>query len=185
MDISLHTESGVLTWLLVVLVVLVVGQVIIGSVRPVPSSASGVNERRWDLAVFGATGAALGGMLASLIIGVPWAVLNTYVFHLYKGSPPDSFWLPWLAIWSLVPCAVLGYLSGRWWACLGAAPLLVLWPLGTAIASGPADWFLTLPVTAAVAVALSLGSALRSARTLGRRADEHSGLSLPHFHGTA
>ena len=136
--------------------------------------ASDQDPRRWDLAVFGAVGAALVGMFASLIIGIPWAVLNTYVFHLYKGSPPESFWLPWLATWSLIPCVVLGYLSGRWWSFVGAAPVLVLWPLGTALASGPRDYLLTLPVTAAVAAALALGSALRSARRR-RRPTRHHG----------
>lgn len=172
MDSSLRTESGVLLWLLVGLVVLVVGQVGIRSLGPVRSSESGVEGRRWDLAVFGATGAALGGMLASVILLIPWGVLNT-VFHLHGGPLTDGFWLPWLAAWSLVPCVVLGYLSGRWWSFLGAAPLLVLWPLGTVIASGPADWFLTLPVTAAVAVALSIGSAVRSVWRRGRPAGHH------------
>jgi hypothetical protein len=91
---------------------------------------------------------------------------------------PDAFWLPWLATWSLIPCVVLGYLSGRWWSFVGAAPLLALWPLGTAIASGPRDYLLTLPVTAAVAVALAFGSALRSARERRRPARRHRPLPI-------
>lgn len=169
---SLHGESLALFWLLIGLVVLVLGQVTISALWSVPSSTSGGDGRRWDLAAFGATGAALGGMLASVILLVPWGVLNT-VFHLHSGPLTDAFWLPWLAAWSLVPCVVLGYLSGRWWSFLGAAPLLVLWPFGTVIASGPHDWFLTLPVTAAVAVALAFGSAVRSVRRRRRLARHH------------
>jgi hypothetical protein len=106
-------------------------------------------------------------MLASVLLLIPWGVLNTFVLHVSKGPLPDAFWLPWLAAWSLVSCVVIGYRSGRWWSFAGAAPMLVLFPLGIVFASGPAHWFLTLPVAAAVAVALSLGSALRSLR--GRR----------------
>ena len=132
-------------------------------------SASGVDEQRWDLAVFGAVVAALVGMFASVIALLPLAVVNAFV-HVHSGPLPDAFWLPWLAVWSLVPCVVLGYLSGRWWSFVGAAPVLVLWPLGTVLASGPHDWLLTLPVTAAVAAALMLGSALRWTRNWERSA---------------
>jgi hypothetical protein len=132
----------------------------------------GVDERRWDLAVFGAVVAALVGMFASVIVLLPLAVLDTFVFHLIDGPLSDAFWLPWLAVWSLVPCVVLGYLSGRWWSFVGAAPLLVLWPLGTVMASGPHDWFLVLPVTAAVAASLAFGSTLRYARKW-RKAGRH------------
>jgi hypothetical protein len=174
MDASLHTESGVLLWLLVGLVVLVVGQVTFRVLGSGPSSRSGGDDgRRWDLAVFGATGAALGGMLLSVILLIPWGVLNTFLLHVSKGPLPDVFWGWWLAGWSLLPCVVLGYLSGRWWSFLGAAPLLVLFPVGIVFSSGPADWFLTLPVTAAVAVALALGSAVRTVRTRGRPARHH------------
>lgn len=158
---SSHTEAVVLLWLVVGLVGLVVGQVMVSSLGSAPSSTPGVDGRRWDLGVFGATGAALGGMLASVLVLLPVGLVGTFVFH-YRGLSSGGFWLPWLAAWSLVPCVVLGYLSGRWWSFLGAAPLLVLWPFGTVIASGPHDWFLTLPVTAAVAVALAFGSAVRA-----------------------
>ncbi len=172
MSSSLHGESLVLFWLLVGLVVLVVGQVTVRLLWSVPSSPSRVDRWLPDAPVFAAPGFALAGMLGSVLLLVPWGVLNTFVFHVSKGPLPDAFWLPWSATWSLVPCVLLGYRSGRWWSFLGAAPMLVLWPLGVAITDG-ADWFLTLPITAAIAVALSFGSALRSARRRERLARHH------------
>ena len=168
--VTVHTEAGALLWLLIVLAVLVVGQATAQWLSPVLPSASRVDRWLPDMPVFAAAGLALAGMFASMVLLLPWGVMNTFVLHLYKGSPPDVFWTIWLGIWSLLPCVVLGYRSGRWWAFLGAAPVLVLWPIGAVFASGPADWFLGLPVTAAVAVALSLGSGLRVARSHGGQA---------------
>ena len=133
-------------------------------------------DERADLAVFGAVVAGLVGMFASVVILLPLAVLNKFAFHVVSGPLPHGFWLPWLAVWSLVPCVVLGYRSGRWWSFVGAAPVLALWPLGTLIASGPHDYFLTLPVTAAVAGALALGSALRAATKWNRSARHRSAI---------
>lgn len=135
-------------------------------------SSPEVDGKGWDLAVFGAAVAGLVGLFAGVLLLLPVAALNKYVFHVYSGSPPDAFWLPWMAFWGLVPCVVLGYRSGRWWSFLGAAPMLVLWPLGTALEGGH-DYLLTLPVTGAIAAALALGSALRSARRRGRVARHH------------
>lgn len=135
-------------------------------------SSSDVDGMRWDLAVFGAPVAGIAVMCSSLFLLVPVAVLNRYVFHFFAGSPPDSFWWPWLVFWGLAPCVVLGYLSGRWWSFVGAAPMLVLWPLGCALEDGQ-DYLLTLPITGLVAVALALGSVVRWARKPGRFARHH------------
>lgn len=85
----------------------------------------------------------------------------------------------WLSFWSLCPCVVLGYLSGRWWSFVGAGPVLVLLPFALLVGSSGSrvtggDVFLTLPVAAAVAVALSLGSAFGLARRRRRLAQPGS-----------
>lgn len=141
------------------------------------SSSSEFGGMPWEFLVFGAIVAGCVGMFASLFLLLPIAVLNRYVFHFFSGGPPDAFWLPWLAFWGLAPCVVLGYRSGRWWSFLGAAPVLVLWPLGTALTDGR-DYLLTLPLTGLIAAALALGSALRWARERGRSARRHRPLAI-------
>lgn len=140
-------------------------------------SSSEVEQTFWGLVVFSAPVAAVVGMFLSLFLLVPFAVLDKYVFHFVGGSPPDAFLGPWVAFWGLVPCVVLGYRSGRWWSFLGAAPTLVLWPLGVALEGGH-EYLWALPLTAAIAAALVLGTVLRWARERGRTARRHRPLVI-------
>jgi hypothetical protein len=167
MGYSIHMLSMVLVCLLAALVVLVVGQLAI--MREWPTSAKPTEEiggipRRW--VVFAAPVVAL---FAAYILAIPLAI----------AQAPSSVETPWMFTWGLVPCVILGYLSGRWWAFAGAAPMLGLMTVGLAAGSTSedtltnADLFLALPMTAAVAVALSLGSIVRCWRSRGERVRHH------------
>ena len=165
MGVSIQTQTELLLSLVVALVVLVLGQVAIRPARPSGTEDGGTGRKH---VVWAATPLALGMSLAgALLLLVPFAVAS--------GSVPDSFLVAWVLIWGLVPCAILGYLSGRWWSFAGAAPMLVLWPFGLVVGSTSedvvtnADLFFALPATAAMAVALSLGAAVRSWRTQGNQ----------------
>jgi hypothetical protein len=168
MGVSIHTQSAVALCLLVALVVLVVAQVVVKRARPPSSRRNEGGRTGREHVVWAATPLALGASFASaLLVLVPFALASA------PDSIPDSFLVPWVIAWGLVPCAVLGYLSGRWWSFLGALPMVVLWPFGLVVGSTSedvltnADLFFALPAAAAMAVALSTGSAVRCWRTRG------------------
>ena len=168
MGVSIHTQAVLLLFLLIALVVLVLGQVAIRRALPTSSSRIEGGGKGREHVVWAATPLALFMAFASaLLLLVPFALASA------PDSLPDSFLVVWVLIWGLVPCAVLGYLSGRWWSFVGAAPMLVLWPFGLVVGSTSedvvtnADLFFALPAAAAMAVALSLGSAVRCWRRRG------------------
>jgi hypothetical protein len=99
--------------------------------------------------------------------------VNAAVVRIGSQGFQDVFVVVWLVFWSLSPSLVLGFVSGRWWSFVGAAPVLFILPFGLLVGSSGnevtgSDVFLTLPVAAAVAVALSAGSAARLVRQRGR-----------------
>ena len=169
MGVSLHAQSVVLLCLLVAGAASVIGQVAIQ--RAWPTSAS-VTGGRWSRpgVEWAAMPATFAGVLAGVLTLGPLLLL---------GPIPAALAVPWLIIWGLGPCVVLGYLSGRWWSFVGATPILVLWPLGVMFGSKTdatlnADLFSTLPLTAAIALLLSLGSAAHSGRNRRRPVPEAS-----------
>lgn len=167
MGYSIHFLSVVLFCLLGALVVLVAGQLAI--MREWPTSSAPADEiwgfpRRW--VVFAAPVVAL---FTAYVFAIPLLVVHA----------PDSIVTAWMFIWALAPCVILGYLSRRWWAFAGAAPMLGLMTVGLAAGSTSedtltnADLFAALPITAAVAVALSLGSIVSCWRSRGKRVRHH------------
>ena len=168
---SVHSQAIVLLCLLVMLVVLVVGQLVFERVWPVRECRSGAGGRHW--VVFVAGPAVLGGLLVGGVVLLPFAIVNAAVVRIGSQGFQDVFVVAWLVFWGLSPSLVLGYVSGRWWSFTGAAPVLVLLPFSLLVGSSGnqvtgGDVFLTLPVAAAVAVALSLGSAGRLVRQRGQ-----------------
>ena len=165
MGISIQTQAVVALCLVAVLVVLVLGQAAIGRALPTSSRPTDGGGNGREHVVWAATPLALFIAFASaLLLLVPFALASG------PDSSPDLLLVVWVLTWGLVPCAVLGYFSGRWWSFVGAAPMLVLWPFGLVVGSTSedvvtnADLFFALPAAAAVAVALSLGSAVRCRR---------------------